>query len=124
MFDFTQDAHVDLRDFVRLHSEALQNAAALLGSHLWLKRMKTFINDVLEANTVTRRIRAELKAMVTLLSLQHIGDPETIEAMCFSDLDPASPIVEEICLLTDAMTDLHCRLGADCVPNEFDQRLA
>jgi hypothetical protein len=110
MLDFTQDTLKDLRDFVRDHSEALQNASFLLGSQPWLKRMQAFISDVMEATFLTRRLEIEVRLLVDFLSLENVHDVDRIEAACFIDLDPASPYVEEICLLVEALSDRLCRL--------------
>ena len=36
---------------------------------------------------------------------QRAGKYETLEAACFAEIDPASPIVEELCILSDALKD-------------------
>lgn len=110
MLDFSKDTLKDLRDFVRLHFEALQNAALLLGHQPWLKRMQAFIHDVLEARFLTRRMEREMQSLIELLSLENVHDAERIEAACFIELDPASPYVEDICLLAEAMKDQLYRL--------------
>ena len=110
MLDFTQDALKDLRDFVRHHSEALQNASLLLGSQPWLKRMQAFIDDVTETTFLTRRLENELGSLIDLLSLENVHNEDRIEAVCFIDLDPASPYVEDICLLAEALKDQLYRL--------------
>lgn len=110
MLDFKQDTLKGLRDFVRHHSEALQNASLLLGSQPWLKRMQAFIDDVMEMSIPTRRLETEMSSLIELLSLENVHDVDRLEAACFTDLDPASPYVEEICLLAEALSDQLYRL--------------
>ena len=47
----------------------------------------------------------DLVGLHRLLSLDAVDDPDSLEASLFAEIDPASPIVEEICLLTDALRD-------------------
>lgn len=105
MLDFTQDTLKDLRDFVSDHSEALQYASLLLGGRTWLKRMHAFISDVMDTTVLTRRLDNEMRSLTDLLLLENVHDEGRIEAECFSDLDPASPVVGDICLLAEAMQE-------------------
>ena len=50
-----------------------------------------------------------LDDLLDLLMLEHVHDPDRIEAGRFALIDPASPVVEEICLLADG---LNARLEA------------
>ena len=46
-------------------------------------------------------LRAELVELDRLLFLDRVDDPDSVEAGCFAEIDPASPVVEEICVLAD-----------------------
>ncbi|WP_299605675.1 hypothetical protein [uncultured Tateyamaria sp.] len=112
MLDFSQDTLRDFRGFVQHHREGLQNASLLLGGQAWLQRMQALIDDVTGSTVLTRRMSVELQAPGDLLSLENVHDVDRIEAAYFADLDPASPYVEDICLLAEAMKDQTLRCGA------------
>lgn len=54
---------------------------------------------------MTNRMERNLVRLHEVLTLEHVHDPERVEAACFADIDPGSPIVEEICLLSDELED-------------------
>lgn len=101
MFDLQQDSLKDLREFFSQHSEALQNASLLLGGPVSLKRTQLLLDELTIAFSLTRRLKRDLITLYHLLTLENVHDPERIEASCFADIDPASSVVEDICLLTD-----------------------
>jgi hypothetical protein len=110
MFDLTTPAHGELQDFLRFHSEALQNASLLLGGRPALKATLALIDDVCNAPVLTRRLQQGLARLHELLSLEHVHDPNRPEAAYFADLDPSAPYVEDLCLLTEALQDVLLRL--------------
>ena len=57
---------------------------------------------MLDSTGLNRRLRGEMVGFHRLLSLQFVDDISSLEAACFAEIDPASPVVEGICLLTDA----------------------
>lgn len=105
MFDFHQDALKDLRDFMSSHHEALQNASVLLGGQPALRRTQALLDDIMNARYLTRRLKFRIAALHDLLTLSNVHDFDTLEAACFAEIDPASPIVEELCLLADALRE-------------------
>lgn len=38
-----------------------------------------------------------------MLTLEHVGDPDSDAAAYFSDIDPANPALSEVCLLAESM---------------------
>lgn len=122
MFDLFQPGLQNLRVFFRNHSEALQNTAVLLGGQPALRRTQRLLDDVSGVRQLNRRLERELCALHRLLSLENVFDFDCIEAAYFAELDPASPVTEEICLLCDAFTDCLDALGlVDWTRNEgFD----
>lgn len=58
------------------------------------------------ARRIDRRIERDLIALHRLLSLENVGDPDSLEAALFAMLDPATPDVDRICWLTDRLDDL------------------
>lgn len=109
MFDFHQDALKDLRDFMSSHNEALQNASLLLGGQPALRRTQALLGDIMSARSLTRRLRYRIAALHGLLTLSNVHEIETLEAAHFAEIDPASPIVEELCLLTEGLKEAICQ---------------
>jgi hypothetical protein len=62
-------------------------------------------------------MRADLHRLYELLSLTHVHDPDRPEAGYFAMIDPEWSEVEDICLLSDQLSDL---LGA--FDNQPDSR--
>lgn len=106
MFDLYHDPLKDLRDFAHLNRDALQNASLLLGGQPALKQTQSVLVDLSFAPTLTRRMARELAKLHDLLTLQNVHDPDGIEAALFADIGSASPVVEDICLLSDDLEDL------------------
>lgn len=63
----------------------------------------------MNARSLTRRLRYRIAALHGLLTLSNVHDIETLEVACFAELDPASPIVEELCLLTEGLKEAICQ---------------
>lgn len=92
-----------LQSFATVHAAALISAAGLLGGRPAVRRTAHLLEDLLGTTQLTRRLRRELAGLHRLLSLESVDDEESLEAACFSGIDPASPIVDEICLLSDGL---------------------
>ncbi|MDT0682301.1 hypothetical protein RM543_06370 [Roseicyclus sp. F158] len=113
MFDFTppseqtglapSDAFDELRGFVEEHREGLFAAAELLGATPGLRLAQAALDGVVAPQSPTRRTMRALADLLDLLMLEHVHDPSRIEAARFARIDPASPVVEEICLLADGL---------------------
>ena len=99
------EAEAALAGFALRHAEALISAASHLGDAPAVRRTARLLRDLLETPPLTRRLRTELIALHRLLSLDGVDDLGSLEAGCLAALDPNSPLVEEICLLTDALRD-------------------
>lgn len=87
------------------NAEALCNAAQLLGGLPAARRTARLIGDLRASPDVTRRIFREVKCLQDLLNLEHVHDEERDEFACFMAIDPADPVVYEICSLTDGLRD-------------------
>ncbi|QDI76927.1 hypothetical protein [Leisingera aquaemixtae] len=96
----------DLKDFFQNQSEALQNAAVLLGGQPALRCVHALLDDLTIQPSITRRMKTNLVKLQKVLTLENVHDMDRIEAALFAEIDPASPIVEEICLLSDQLDDL------------------
>lgn len=96
-------AETALKGFLGGHVEALICAAGLLGSEPAVRRTARLIEAILSAPSLTRRMRQDLIGLHRLLSLDCVDDRASLEAACFAKIDPASPVVEEICELSDSL---------------------
>jgi|TARA_R110000850_G_scaffold277075_1_gene422154 hypothetical protein len=96
-------AEISLMRFLLSRAEALMSAAALLGGQAAVRRTARLLEDLVDAPCLNRRLRKEIVELHRLLALDRVDDLESCEAGCFAEIDPASPVVEEICELTDAV---------------------
>ncbi|WP_417524081.1 hypothetical protein [Marinovum sp.] len=94
-----------LHHYVEKHAEALQNAALLLGGRPALKQVQSLFETLRTEHSLHGRAGRDVSALHDLLSLAHVHDPSRPEAAYFAALDPASPHVEEICLLADELRE-------------------
>lgn len=104
-------AETALAQFLSDNAEALVTAAALLGAQPAVRRTARLLEDIVDAQRLTRALRHELIELHRLLALDRVGDPESIEAACFAEIDPASPAVEDICELTDGLRSHLCAIA-------------
>ncbi|MGC9419118.1 MAG: hypothetical protein ACP5EN_09105 [Rhodovulum sp.] len=102
-----------VRAFFFEHASALLNASLLLGGEPAYRRSQALIEDIRQGTKMTRRMRERLVDLHALLALQNVGDPERVETACFAAIDPADPIVEDLCLLADALYDLLVAIAQD-----------
>ncbi|WP_306131677.1 hypothetical protein [Roseivivax marinus] len=102
-----------LRAFAEEHREALIHAAELLAGRRG-ERLALEVSDALAgAPPLTRRDMQQLNALLDILALENVDDLDSEECARFALIDPASPIVEEICLLTDGLRDAIDRTDLD-----------
>ena len=118
MFYKPQDFTTPLHAFVQEYGEALQNAAYQLGGRPYFLQVGQLTADLQSDPILTPRMRANAVALHSLLNLDHVHDFDRPEAAYFTALDPATPIVEEICLLTDGYT--HALRSSNILPDEQD----
>ena len=95
-----------LRRFLGRHGEALAQAADLLGGPSAEGRARRLAGAAAHAPRMSRSLQRELEALHRLLALEDVADLDGVEAACFAEIDPASPLVEEVCLLSDELTRL------------------
>lgn len=105
MFDLTTDTMTSIRAFMASHSEAVQNAAYLLGGQPALRKAQSLLDEIASSLVMTRRLAHKLLDLHALLTLQNVHRGDTVEAACFADLEPSSPIVEDICVLCDELEE-------------------
>ncbi|MGM0583912.1 MAG: hypothetical protein ACQEUZ_04620 [Pseudomonadota bacterium] len=81
-------------------------AALRLGGPAAEERARNLQERLAHSTRASRRDRRDLERLHELLTLQHVEDPERLEASLFSSLDPASPEVADLCLLADELADV------------------
>jgi hypothetical protein len=91
--------------YILANASAICSAAALLGGRAAEGRAQRLIDDLCLASSSTPRICRELDALEDLLSLEHVHDPDRVEAEHFALIDPMDPAVDEICLLLDGLRE-------------------
>lgn len=99
------DSYGPLRRFFEGHRQCIESAAELLGGERGAKLARELAEELSCGAAVSRRCRRRLDDLLELLTLEHVGDPDRKEADYFARIDPSSPAVEEICLLTDLFRD-------------------
>lgn len=100
------DPAVPVRCFVADHYDALWHAARLLGGYEAAREVGHLATAVANEPTLSRSTGRRLHALLDLLRLENVGDPERVEMGFFAVIDPADPCVEEICLLADGLSDV------------------
>lgn len=106
------------REFFREHREALENAARLLDGERGTSRVISIADDLRRASALSRSLRQQLVSLHQLLRLDLPDDGNVEGAAYFIDLDPASPEVDELCLLTDQLGGLLEDIDACGAANE------
>ena len=112
-FDHRDGLLDGVRCFFFNHGHDLAQAAALLGGAAAEARVISCAVRLETATRIDRRIKSDLRAFHRLLALHDVGDPERLETALFSELHPASPEVEIICLLTELLDDLLGSIGLE-----------
>ena len=108
--------------FLARHHQALAQAADLLGGPQAEGRARRLAEVAAHAPRLSPALLRELEALHALLSLEAVDDPDGPEAGFFCTIDLASPMVEEVCLLTDELTALLDAI--DRLAEEDDERSA
>jgi len=96
----------ELRLFAGVHQSALLDAAGLLGASPGIRLAQTALDGLAEPGTPSCRTMRAFGELLELLMLEHVHDFSRMEAELFASIDPASAIVEEICVLADQLGDL------------------
>ncbi len=93
------------------HGTALCNAAGLIDADAGTARVLRLMSTLREASRLDRATRRRLVDLHRLLSLDPVVDEFEPDLSFWSPIDPASPEVEELCLLTDRLYDLLVEIG-------------
>ncbi len=100
-----------VRTFFDEHGAALCNAAGLIDGESGMTRVLRLMSGLREASRLDRATRRRLVDLHRLLSLDPVIDAFEPDLSSWVLLDPASPEVEELCLLTDRLFDLLVEIG-------------
>ncbi|WP_422072013.1 hypothetical protein [Tranquillimonas rosea] len=93
------------------HGTALCNAAGLIDGDAGTARVLRLMSGLREGSRLDRTTRRRLVDLHRLLSLDPVIDEFEPGPSAWVLLDPASPEVEELCLLTDRLFDLLVEIG-------------
>lgn len=91
--------------FIDEHSPALHSAVQLLAGDDAGRKLDELTDALSREAHFSRQTISRLEWLEDILSLRNVSDHDTIESACFSAIDPAAPVVEDICLLTDGFQD-------------------
>lgn len=91
---------------------ALCSAAGILAGDVGTARVLRLMSDLRTATALERGLRRRLVDLHRLLSLDPISEGFDHDLSPWTILDPASPEVEEICLLTDRLYELLKKIDA------------
>ena len=105
-----------LRQLFHEKADAFYSAATVLGGPRGAALVDAIVEGLRLPGPPGRGTRAALRRLLGLLSLENTNDETRPEAAMFASLDPADPIVEEICLLTDDLRDAIDRADAAPAP--------
>ncbi|GGF86144.1 hypothetical protein SAMN05216376_1294 [Mameliella alba] len=100
-----------VRAYFDKHGAALCNAAELVDGEAGTARVLRLMSRLREASRLERATRRRLVDLHRLLSLDPVIDAFEPDLSSWMLLDPASPEVEELCLLTDRLYDLLVEMG-------------
>ncbi|WP_109464307.1 hypothetical protein [Albibacillus kandeliae] len=102
-YDTTEVSHAAARKFVSEYAVALISASALLAGAGGKRLAQGVIDDAADQARLPRRLQRNLRQLLDILELRHAHDDTRVEFWCFAEIDPASPAVEEICLLSEGL---------------------
>lgn len=95
-----------LRAYVQDQRDSLLDAAELLGGSAGLRLALSATDGLAQRHLPTVRTLEACGELLDLLKLENVHAPSRIEAERFALLDPAWPVVEDICLLADGFSDV------------------
>lgn len=100
------------------NGDALINASLLLGGLPAHRRTARLVAELKSAGHLSRRHVRELKVLHELLTLENVADPDRDESVYFAAIDPADPVVSDICMLSDNLGNL-----IECLPADLSSAI-
>lgn len=122
--ELATDATVPLRALVAQRDDALINFASLLAGPRGARLAAAIADEVPRAPVITRRQHRLLLELLDILSLEHVDNPDRDECHRFARIDPADPVVAEICLLTDELREALAAAELDQPPADLSPAAA
>lgn len=110
----------EVRSFLKERGTALAKAAHHLGGRAASARVFLLAEAVRETRRLTKTQRRQLVELHRLLTLENVAKPDRIESACFAIIDPASPFVDECCLLAEQLEALLRRISGDDYASEIE----
>jgi len=98
-----QQAVFPIHGFMDLNRDALRQAARLLSGCDGAHTVDQIFDALSRELAPSRRTAGLLKQLRDILFLEHVDDPDRVESWFFAAIDPADPVVEDICLLADGL---------------------
>lgn len=92
-----------LRVFAGDHREALLDAAGLVGGTHGVRTAMSVLEGLQAGRPASRSLRRDIARLRALLHLEDVQERDGAEAAFVAAIDPASPMVEELCLLADGL---------------------
>ena len=100
-----QHSNFTIHGFVEKYHDGLQNAGYLLAGNDGVSLVEN-ISDALSREMMpSRRTMGLLSKLKDILFLKHVDEPDQPESGYFAAIDPADPVVEEICLLAEGFAE-------------------
>ncbi len=93
----------EVRQFLREHMEVLVAATLTLAGRKGTRIVDDIREGIAQPGPLSRRTRQKLADLLAILGLENVHEEDSAEAARFAMIDPADPMVEEICLLTDGL---------------------
>ena len=103
--------HATVRAHFAKHGTALCNASGLIDGDAGTARVLRLMSVLRETSLLDRGTRRRLVDLHRLLSLDPVIDEFEPDLSSWVLLDPVSPEVEELCLVTDRLFDLLVEIG-------------
>lgn len=105
-------SHLPLHKLFDERADALRGAAILLAGPRGGALVDDIVDDLLRSPSISRSTDQRLRALVDILALENVDIDGSEEAARFAAIDPADPVVEDICLLTDQLRNAHDSTGS------------
>lgn len=102
---FVVDRFAELHRFLADRRDGLRNAAEMLAGRRGARLVDAILERLGYQSEPSRSTWAALRDLLGILTLEYVHDDQRLEAQLFAGIDPASPVVEEICLLADGLRE-------------------
>jgi len=98
-----EQAIFPIHRFIVEHQDALLYAAHLLGGSAGADIVHQISGALSRELVLSRRTTSLLSQLKDILFLENVDNPERVESGFFAAINPADPVVEDICLLADGL---------------------